>query len=95
MSGTMPDKTPSGEPQSRRVISTGYAAFSNFIGVLSGFGLSPPRARELPGNRPAFARPVRLVQDVRVAHRCLDVSVPEQFLNDPDVVALPRRRGAW
>ena len=61
ISGTMPDKTPSGKSQSRCVMSTGYAAFSNFIGVLSGFRLSPPRPGEPPGNRPGSGRPRPLV----------------------------------
>ena len=72
MSGTMSDKTPSGESQSRCVISTGYAAISNFIGVLSGFRLSPPWQGEPPGNRPGFARPARLGSE----HGCRPATRP-------------------
>jgi hypothetical protein len=72
ISGTMPDKTPSGNPQSRCVISTGYAVFFNVIGVLSGFGLSSSVAggapRESTGLRtpgpPRFRTWAQLAQPV-------------------------------
>jgi hypothetical protein len=59
MSGDLPDKTPSGKPNSTPAISKGYTAFSEFIGVLYGFRLTP---RRLAASASLWSKvPLRLV----------------------------------
>ena len=88
----MPDKTPSGESQSRRVISTGYAAISIFIGVLSGF--RHPRGKESPqGIDRASHTPFAAIQIMGVDHGGLDVCMTEQLLNRPDIISVLQEVG--